>query len=89
LYQFFSVKSVAKHLTLVLIYRGVSIRYERPIILDITAGTQGPLPYYYDSETGFYYLQSRYYDPIVKRFLNADSYGSTGQGFLFNRGTVL
>ena len=33
-------------------------------------------------ETGFYYLQSRYYDPIVKRFLNADSYASTGQGFL-------
>lgn len=33
-------------------------------------------------ETGFYYLQSRYYDPIVKRFLNADSYGSTGTGFL-------
>ena len=28
--------------------------------------------YYYDSETGFYYLQSRYYDPAVKRFINAD-----------------
>ena len=40
--------------------------------------------YYYDKETGFYYLQSRYYDPIVKRFLNADSYASTGQGFLGN-----
>ena len=38
--------------------------------------------YYCDTETGFYYLQSRYYDPIVKRFLNADSYASTGQGFL-------
>ena len=38
--------------------------------------------YYFDMETGFYYLQSRYYDPIVKRFLNADSYASTGQGFL-------
>ena len=29
--------------------------------------------YYYDTETGFYYLQSRYYDPTVKRFLNVDS----------------
>ncbi len=38
--------------------------------------------YYYDNETGFYYLQSRYYDPIISRFINADSYGSTGQGFL-------
>ena len=28
--------------------------------------------YYYDNETGFYYLNSRYYDPDVKRFINAD-----------------
>lgn len=37
--------------------------------------------YYYDMETGFYYLNSRYYDPQVKRFINADIYVSTGQGF--------
>ncbi len=37
--------------------------------------------YYYDNETGFYYLQSRYYDPVVGRFLNADAYVSTGTGF--------
>ena len=29
--------------------------------------------YYYDSDTGLYYLQSRYYDPQVRRFINADS----------------
>lgn len=29
--------------------------------------------YYYDEETGWYYLQSRYYDPHLKRFINADS----------------
>lgn len=28
--------------------------------------------YYHDNETGFYYLQSRYYDSYVGRFLNAD-----------------
>ena len=28
--------------------------------------------YYYDTETGWYYLNSRYYDPEVKRFINAD-----------------
>ena len=33
--------------------------------------------YYYDFETGFYYLQSRYYDPVTHRFINADSYAST------------
>gem|GEM_PF-6848394 len=35
--------------------------------------------YYYDTETGFYYLQTRYYDPEVGRFLNADGYiGANG-----------
>ena len=38
--------------------------------------------YYYDSESGLYYLQSRYYDPAVKRFINADGYVSTGTGAL-------
>ena len=38
--------------------------------------------YYHDAETRFYYLQSRYYDPVYHRFINADNYASTGQGFL-------
>ena len=38
--------------------------------------------YVYDTETGFYYLQSRYYDPTVGRFINADSYATTGQGII-------
>ena len=29
--------------------------------------------YYYDSETGLYYLNSRYYDPETGRFISADS----------------
>ena len=29
--------------------------------------------YYYDTETGLYYCLSRYYDPVVGRFINADS----------------
>ena len=29
--------------------------------------------YYYDSETGFYYVSSRYYDPEIGRFLSPDS----------------
>ena len=40
-----------------------------------TLGTANPFryrSYYYDNETGYYYLQSRYYDPIVGRFINAD-----------------
>lgn len=28
--------------------------------------------YYYDNETGMYYLQSRYYEPGFGRFINAD-----------------
>ncbi len=52
-----------------------------------TLGQLNPLRYrgyVYDSETGLYYLQSRYYDPALRRFLNADAYTSTGQGFTGN-----
>ena len=36
--------------------------------------------YYYDTDSGFYYLQSRYYDPAIGRFITADVLVSTGQG---------
>ncbi len=29
--------------------------------------------YYYDTETGLYYLETRYYDPEIGRFISADS----------------
>lgn len=38
--------------------------------------------YYFDSESSLYYLQSRYYDPEIGRFINADGYASTGQSLL-------
>lgn len=37
--------------------------------------------YVYDTYTGLYYLQSRYYDPQTGRFLNADVYCDTGTCF--------
>ena len=52
-----------------------------------TLGKDNPLRYrgyVYDDETGLYYLQSRYYDPVLGRFINADGYVSTGQGFVGN-----
>ena len=44
-------------------------------VADTEIAQQNPLRYrgyYYDSETGYYYLQSRYYDPSICRFINAD-----------------
>ena len=41
-----------------------------------SVGTQNPFRYrgyYYDTETEFYYVSSRYYDPGIGRYLNADS----------------
>ena len=52
-----------------------------------TLGILNPLiyrGYVYDHETGLYYLNSRYYDPKVGRFINADVLISTGQGLLGN-----
>lgn len=40
--------------------------------------------YVYDEETKLYYLQSRYYDPAICRFINADVYAATGQDFIGN-----
>ena len=34
--------------------------------------------YFYDSETGFYYLNTRYYSPQIKRFISADKVGYLG-----------
>ena len=36
--------------------------------------------YYYDTETGFYYLNARYYDPQIKRFISADHINYLGAG---------
>ena len=33
--------------------------------------------YYYDEETGMYYLKSRYYQPEICRFVSADVYITT------------
>ena len=45
-----------------------------------TMGNINPLRYrgyIYDRDTGLYYLQSRYYDPEIGRFINADTYTTT------------
>lgn len=44
-------------------------------IMAETVGTINPMryrDYYLDAETGYYYLQSRYYNPDICRFINAD-----------------
>ena len=41
--------------------------------------------YYWDKETGLYYLQSRYYDIVTRRFINADGLlGLNGEGAQYN-----
>lgn len=50
-----------------------------------TLGAYNPFRYrgyVYDQEIGLYYLQSRYYNPHLCRFLSADTFVSTGQGIL-------
>lgn len=46
-----------------------------------TVGTNNPFRYrgyYYDTETGLYYVSSRYYDPEICRFINADDASNLG-----------
>jgi RHS repeat-associated protein len=37
--------------------------------------------YYYDKDLSLYYVGSRYYDANTGRWISADKYASTGQGF--------
>jgi len=38
--------------------------------------------YYWDNATQLYYLQSRYYDPSLRRFVSADIYMDTADGIM-------
>ena len=64
---------------------GILLQYlgESPFC-DWTLAEDNPLRYrgyVYDTDLGMYYLNSRYYDPEICRFINADTFASTGQGF--------
>ena len=45
--------------------------------------------YYYDFETNLYYLNSRYYDPQIGRFINADDISVLSEGKDFFNGLNL
>ena len=49
--------------------------------MQFTLGLYNPLRYrgyVYDRETGLYYLESRYYNPTIGRFINADNLSYLG-----------
>ena len=51
--------------------------FKRTINIDCRASHSNPFVYkgyFFDSETGWYYLKSRYYDPSIRRFISADNY---------------
>jgi len=53
--------------------------------LSSTLGQENPFRYkgyYFDSESGLYYLQSRYYDSAIGRFINPDEPSMISQGIL-------
>ena len=52
---------------------------------DTALAEQNPIryrSYYYDFETEWYFLNTRYYSPDMCRFINADGYVQTGQNVL-------
>ena len=55
-------------------FNGTQYYYVRNLQGDNVVGQYNPIRYrgyYYNTDTGFYYLQSRYYDPAIKRFINS------------------
>ena len=91
--QYYLVKNLQGDVTQIRsVYGTVLVEYVYDAwgnVLDIsgtyasTLGQNNPIRYrgyYYDSETSLYYLNSRYYDPANRRFLNADNIGYLGTG---------
>ena len=85
--QYYLVKNLQGDVTQIRsVYGTVLVEYAYDAwgnVLDIsgtyasTLGQNNPIRYrgyYYDSETSLYYLNSRYYDPAMRRFINADSF---------------
>ena len=83
--QYYLVKNLQGDVTQIRsVYGTVLVEYAYDAwgnVLDIsgtyasTLGQNNPIRYrgyYYDSETSLYYLNSRYYDPAMRRFINAD-----------------
>ncbi len=65
-------------------YTAYGRQIKRSEMVSSTVGNRNPFRYrgyYYDTETDYYYLQSRYYDAYVGRFINSDAVeflGATG-----------
>ena len=91
--QYYLVKNLQGDVTQIRsVYGTVLVEYAYDAwgnVLDIsgtyasTLGQNNPIRYrgyYYDSETSLYYLNSRYYDPANRRFINADNIGYLGAG---------
>jgi RHS repeat-associated protein len=51
----------------------------------IVVNSKGYINQRYDAETGLEYLNARYYDPVLGRFLNPDTFDPTEAGVDFNR----
>ncbi|MCQ4115607.1 RHS repeat-associated core domain-containing protein [Ruminococcus sp. zg-921] len=66
-------------------HQGKPTTMRKPSNTDVDIVSYNPFlyrGYVYDSDSGLYYLQSRYYDPVTGRFINADMYCDTGTGVL-------
>lgn len=85
-YRYYYIKNVQGDVVQIRSSYG-TLLVEYTYVLSITGsnasvlGANNPIryrSYYYDFETGFYYLQSRYYDPAIRRFINADDVSLLG-----------
>ena len=68
-------------------YPGIDSQTETEKQARYLLGSNNPFryrSYYFDVETGFYYLNTRYYDPEIGRFINADGLLNTGGIFGYN-----
>lgn len=84
--EYFYIRDITGNITKIVDEDGLPVvsytydawgNFKKTIHIDCRASHSNPFVYkgyFFDSETGWFYLKSRYYDPTIRRFINADDF---------------
>lgn len=84
--EYFYIRDITGNITKIVDEEGYPVveytydawgNFKRTINIDCRAAYSNPFVYkgyFFDSETNWYYLKSRYYDPTIRRFINVDDF---------------
>lgn len=85
--EYFYIRDITGNITKIVDEDGIPVvkytydawgNFKKTICVNCLVASSNPFVYkgyFFDEETKWYYLKSRYYDPSIRRFINADGFG--------------